>query len=206
MNSCRNNVPGGANRSAGLKEQNGFTAVEVMIVILVVSVLVAIAAPGFWNLIGNNRLVSEVYSLRAALNNARTEALARRATVVVCPSTDGAACANSDDWSTGYIAFVDTDNNNAADPNNPDEEFIYIETDEQAVDIAFDNAAQRVRFGAQGVALGFDGVFTFCDSRGANSARGLIVNPVGTLRSATDTDTPGDGIVDDAGGTNVACN
>ncbi|MEM6581883.1 MAG: GspH/FimT family pseudopilin [Pseudomonadota bacterium] len=206
MNICGNRVPGGIHQTIRLKGQGGFTAVEAMIVILVISVLVAVAAPGFWNLIGNNRLVSEVYSLRAALNNARSEALARRETVVVCPSTDGAACANSDDWSTGYIAFIDADGNNAIDPNNPTEELLYVETDEQGVEIAFDNALRRVRFGAQGVALGFDGVFTFCDSRGANSARGLIINPVGTVRSATDTDSPEDGIVNDDGGNNVACN
>lgn len=205
MNICGNRVPGGIHRTARLKGQGGFTAVEAMIVILVISVLVAVAAPGFWNLIGNNRLVSEVYSLRAALNNARSEALARRETVVVCPSTDGAACANSDDWSTGYIAYVDADGINGIDPNNPNEELLYSETDEQGVSIAFDNSQRQVRFGAQGVALGFDGMFTFCDSRGANSALGLIINPVGTLRSATDTNSPEDGLVDD-GANNVTCN
>ncbi|MEM7279392.1 MAG: GspH/FimT family pseudopilin [Pseudomonadota bacterium] len=204
MNSYGNNVPGGAERAGGLRGQGGFTMVEAMIVILVVGVLVTVAAPGFWNLIGNNRLVSEVYGLRAALNNARAEAIARNAPVVVCPSTDGAACANSTDWSTGYIAFVDSDNNSTADPNDPNEELILVETDEQNVDIAFNTASRLVRFNAQGIALGSEGMFMFCDSRGVESARGLIVNAVGTLRSATDSD-PQDGIRDD-GTNNVTCN
>tara|TARA_R110001599_G_scaffold353823_1_gene599186 strand:- start:70510 stop:71130 length:621 start_codon:yes stop_codon:yes gene_type:complete len=201
-----NRKPDTVNETTGFSRERGFTMIEVMIVLVVVAILVTVAAPGFQNLIGNNRIISEVYTLRATLNNARSEAMARRAQVVVCPSVDGAACADSDDWSTGYIAFVDTDRDNVADPDDPDEEIIQVEAEERAVDIAFNNAVRLVRFNAQGVALGFDGAFTFCDDRGAEDARALIVNPVGTVRSARDTDTPEDYIVDDGAGDNVTCN
>jgi len=201
-----NGTPGSAPGAIGSSAQRGFTIIEAMVVVFIVSVLIAIAAPGFQALIANNRMISEVYSLRATLSHARTEALARRAPVVVCPTADGATCADSDDWSTGYLAFVDTDDNNAADPTNPDEEIIQRETEERSVDIAFDNANRRVRFGADGIALGFEGNFTFCDERGANRARALILNAVGSLRAATDTDSPEDSIVNDAGDNNVTCN
>ncbi len=205
MTNFDNSKPDTVNETTGSGRERGFTMIEVMIVLVVVAILVAVAAPGFQNLIGNNRIISEVYTLRATLNNARSEAMARRASVVVCPSTDGAACADSDDWSTGYIAFVDTVRDNAADPNDPDEEIIQVEGEERAVDIAFNNAARLVRFNSQGVALGFDGAFTFCDDRGDENARALIVNPVGTVRAATDTDSPGDNIVN-VGSANAACN
>ncbi|MCB1690762.1 MAG: GspH/FimT family pseudopilin [Halioglobus sp.] len=184
---------------------SGFSIIEVMIVLVIASILVAAAGPGFQDLMGNNRALSEVYTLRATLNHARSEALARRAPVVVCPTRDGLACADTDDWSTGYMVFVDTDNNNIADQNDPDEEIIQFETGPRSVDLAFNNGNRRVRFGAQGVALGFEGTFTFCDERGVKNARGLIINPVGTLAAATDTDDPEDLIVDDAGGDNVTC-
>jgi len=210
-----NRTPGSARRAIGSPVQRGFTLFEAMVVVLIVSVLMAIAAPGFQELIGNNRMISEVYALRATLNHARTEAMARRAPVVVCPTADptadGATCADSDEWSTGYLVFVDTDDNNAADPNDPDEEVIQRQTVARSVDIAFDNADRRVRFGAEGIALGFEGTFTFCDERAvdnAEKARALILNPVGSLRAATDTDSPEDLdlIVNDADDTNVTCN
>ena len=94
----------------------------MLVAVLIVGVLLMVAAPGFSNLISNNRMVSEVYVLRATLSHARSEALARRAPVVVCPTTDGLACADSNDWSTGYMTFVDTDDNNVANPADPDEE------------------------------------------------------------------------------------
>lgn len=202
---CEHRMRGSARGNIDFSRDSGFSIIEVMIVLVIASILVAVAAPGFRDLMGNNRSIAEVYTLRATLNQARSEALARRAPVVVCPTTDGLACADSDDWSTGYMAFVDTDNNNIADSGNPDEEIIRLTIGPRPLDLAFNNSNKRVRFAAQGVALGFEGTFTFCDERGAKKARALIINPVGTLAAATDVDEPGDGIVNDAGDTNVTC-
>jgi type IV fimbrial biogenesis protein FimT len=185
---------------------NGFTLIEMLVAVLIVGVLLLVAAPGFSDLISNNRMVSEVYVMRATLSHARSEALARRAPVVVCPTTDGLACADSNDWSSGYMTFVDTDDNNVANPTDPDEDIIQWEARQSPVDILFDNASKRVRFGGQGVALGFEGTFTFCDSRGAGDARALILNPVGSLRAALDIDATPDGIVNVLDDTNVVCN
>ena len=185
---------------------NGFTLVEMLVAVLIVGVLLLVAAPGFSNLISNNRMVSEVYALRATLSHARSEALARRAPVVVCPTTDGLACADSNDWSTGYMTFVDTDNNSVANSADVDEEIIQWEARQSPVAIGFDNVSKRVRFGGQGIALGFDGTFTFCDSRGAGDARALILNPVGSLRAALDNDATPDGIVNALDDANVVCN
>lgn len=183
----------------------GFTLIEMMIVLVIGTILLAVAGPGFRGLMGNNRSIAEVYTLRATLNQARSEALARRAPVVVCPTRNGTSCAESDDWSTGYMAFVDTDNNNTPNQNDPDEEIVQLASGPLAVNLAFDNGNRRVRFGAQGVAVGFEGTFTFCDGRGATHARALIINPVGTLVAAVDTNDPQDNIVNAADDDNVAC-
>ena len=185
---------------------NGFTLIEMLVAVLIVGVLLMVAAPGFSNLISNNRMVSEVYALRATLSHARSEALARRAPVVVCPTADGLSCADSNDWSTGYMTFADTDDNNVANPADPDEEVIQWEARQSPVAIRFDNSSRRIRFGGQGVALGFEGTFTFCDSRGAGDARALILNPVGSLRAALDSDSTPDDIVNTLDNTNAVCN
>ena len=184
---------------------NGFTLIEMLVAVLIVGVLLMVAAPGFSNLISNNRMVSEVYALRATLSHARSEALARRAPVVVCPTADGLSCADSNDWSTGYMTFADTDDNNVANPADPDEEVIQWEARQSPVAIRFDNSSRRIRFGGQGVALGFEGTFTFCDNRGEGDARALILNPVGSLRAALDTDATPDDIVNALDSSNVVC-
>ena len=178
--------------------------VELMVVILVLGALLVLAAPGYQTLILNNRSLSEVYALRATLSNARSEAMARRAPVVVCPTSDGAVCnAALPNWLPGYMSFVDTNNDTVPDPNNPDEEIIQYEARGVEAILTFDNANNLVRFSPRGDALNTQGTFVFCDERGAADARALILNAVGSVRSATDTDD--DDIVNDAGGVNVGC-
>lgn len=185
---------------------SGFTLIEVLITVAIVGILLLVAAPGFSNLISNNRMISEVYALRATLSHARSEALARRAPVVVCPTSDGLACADSQNWSLGYMTFVDTDDDNVASSVDPNEEIIQREVRQNPVDVRFDNSNKRVRFGGQGAALNFEGTFTFCDNRGEEDARGLILNPVGSLRAALDTNDTPDDIVNILDNSNVVCN
>ncbi len=184
----------------------GFTMVELMVVLAVLGAVMVLAAPGYRALILNNRMLSETYALRATLSNARAEALARRAPVVVCPTANGTACDTSrTNWATGYMTFVDTNNDMLADATNADEEIIQYEAREGSTTTTFDNLANRVRFNPRGHALNSEGTFTFCDPRGAERARALMLAPVGSLRSAVDTDSPEDGIVNDASDTNVSC-
>lgn len=185
-------------------KRNGFTLVEMLIVLTVLAALLMVAAPGLSDLIRNNRIVTDVYALRATLNNARSEAVTRRAPVVVCPSTDGATCAASSNWASGYMTFVDTDANVAPDPNNPDEELIQWEPRDKPMDITYvsTGGTQQVVFNTRGAAIGSEGSFVFCDEREEEAARALILNAVGSVRSATDTTN--NGIVD-VGGTDVVC-
>ncbi len=177
--------------------------VELMVVLAVLGAILVLAAPGYQTLILNNRMLSETYALRATLSNARSEAMARRAPVVVCPTLNGTACEATNNWLPGYMSFVDTDGDNTADPNDPDEEILQYEARGIQASAIYDNGANRVRFTPRGTALGTQGTFTFCDERGAEQARALIVNAVGSVRAAIDTDA--DDIVEDAGGTDVTC-
>ncbi len=170
----------------------GFTLLEMMIALVVLAVLLAVVAPGFSNLIKNNRMLSELYALRAALNGARSEALAQRNFVTLCRSDDGADCGG--DWNDGYIAFLDVNGDGAVDdPNSPDGDRIFIsrvEDSSGASDLAFSNAANRVRFDSQGYARAFDGVFTFCDDRKEPDAKRMAVTAVGVVRSLDPNDPP----------------
>lgn len=182
----------------------GFTLIEMLIVLVIFGILLMIAAPAYQQMIRNNRMVSEVYGLRAIINNARSEAIARRMPVALCPTTNGTACTTpgSNNWTTGYITYVDVDNSGGL---NGGDEIVQVKASEAPTTITFDNANQRVRFTAQGTAIGSTGTFTFCDDRGAKQASAIILNAVGSIRAATDTNSPTDDIVNDAGDDNVTC-
>lgn len=192
-------------RRAGHK-QRGFTLVEMMVTLLVLGVLLAIGAPGFSELIKNNRMLSETYGLRAALNTARSEALAQRTFVTLCRSDDGASC--SGDWNDGYIAFRDVDGDGTIDdPNDPagDQIFLAKVLDLDSVEITYSNGANRVRFDSQGYATNFNGTIELCDDRGADDARGVIVSPGGIVRAAVPDPNNPDGRVLDHLGAELDC-
>jgi type IV fimbrial biogenesis protein FimT len=85
----------------------GFTLVELMVTVAVIAVVLAVSVPAFARLQGNFQLRSSAHRLVAAINLARTEALQRRQSVSLCPSTMGGDC--SGDYSHGWVLFNDTD-------------------------------------------------------------------------------------------------
>lgn len=95
----------------------GMTMIELMIAMLVLAILVAIAIPSFREFLNNNRTVAATNDLVTALNLARSEALRRATTTIVCASADKATCSGALDWTRGWIVFVDTDGNGAVGGN-----------------------------------------------------------------------------------------
>ncbi len=89
------------------RKSDGFTIVELMITILVLAVLISLGAPNLQQMIVNNRLTTEVNSLVAGLQYARSEALRRNAVVTIG--------SNSTDWSGGWSVWLDTDADNVVD-------------------------------------------------------------------------------------------
>jgi type IV fimbrial biogenesis protein FimT len=192
----------------------GFTIIEIMIALVIVGILLSIAAPSFSNLIKNNRMLSEVYALRATLNTARSEALSRRTEVTVCSSSDGTSCiagAGATEWNQGHIMFADDDNDDTLDPN----EVFYVKLeDANTLTITYLNtntssasvAANQIQFNSRGYARRSFGTLEVCDDRGPTQAKGIIVAAVGTVSSAVDTDSTPDGIANDHNGDNFDCN
>lgn len=180
----------------------GFTLIELMITLAVLTVTLTLAAPSFTELIRDNRLISEVYAMRATLNMARSEAIARRLPVVVCGTVDGLACSEDPDWSSGYMVLLGADDSATVDVDNPSLNRLQWENRPNSrVSMVF--SGDFTRFDAMGASLGNTGTLVFCDARGAEKARGLIVTSVGSLRASVDDDD--NGVVEDASGNDVSC-
>lgn len=92
------------NRAGG----GGFTLVELMIAIALLSILAAIALPAFDSFTLNNRLRAYANDFAAAARLARSEALKRNAPVRLCMSADGATCTSSGSWEQGWLVVTAT--------------------------------------------------------------------------------------------------
>ena len=95
----------------------GFTLLEVLVVIAIASILLIVAVPSFTTTITRNRIASEVNDLFSALQFARSEALKQGAPVSVCASRDQVTCntTNVNAWQGGFIVFTDPNGNAVVD-------------------------------------------------------------------------------------------
>lgn len=78
----------------------GFTLIELMVTIAIVSILGMVAVPSFVAFQRNSELTGAANSLLAAVNMARSEAMKRNLRVVVVPFSGTS-------WGTGWTVFAD---------------------------------------------------------------------------------------------------
>ncbi|MBT0569286.1 GspH/FimT family pseudopilin [Curvibacter sp. CHRR-16] len=99
-------------KKATTQRTQGFSAIELLIVIGIVVILAALAAPSFSTAIDRYRINSAKDELIAAIQFARMESVRRGVQVSLIRTTGcGATLTDSDDWSCGYQVFVDSNAN-----------------------------------------------------------------------------------------------
>ena len=101
----------------------GFSAIELMVVVSIISILAALAAPSFTPLIENWRVREASEQLQSTLYYARSEAIKRGGQVVIQKipnNTNGCTSAtDNSDWDCGWIVCQDTNGNGACNATEP---------------------------------------------------------------------------------------
>jgi type IV fimbrial biogenesis protein FimT len=162
-------------------KQSGYTVVELLTTIAVVGILSAVAIPGTRDIIQNNRRVNMTNNLVYTMHLARNEAVKRNQQVTACPSRYGWTC-DTTDWARGWIIFNDIDQDRQFDSGN--EAILLTMKGSDTVDISPETFTTRFTYRPNGRAMGAavadnTGQFTFCDSRGADEARVVIIRANG---------------------------
>ncbi len=178
--------------------QSGFNIIELMVVMAIITIMATVAIPGFMTMSRDNRLAVRHNDFLAALNLARNEALTRGRSVTICKWGVNDDC-NGRQWEDGWIVFADTDRDGIVDASEIIR--IYPPLSNNITLRGSNTAANQIVFNSQGM-LPATGKLTFCDSRGARHARGLILSRSGQARIARDSDNDG---TRDNNGTNLVC-
>ncbi len=96
---------------------NGFTLIEMMIVLVVLATTLSVGTPLFESMLHGNRLRAESSRFLHAVNLARSEAVMRNQPVSICPSamavTGKALCSGT--YAGGWIVFSNVDKDKVVD-------------------------------------------------------------------------------------------
>jgi len=106
------------NGMLGKRWTSGFTLPELMMVIGIAAILLTIGVPSFKYVTVSNRISTEVNGLLGDMQFARSMAVKQGQSVTVCASTDQATCSQNPVWQTGWIVFLDSNNNQTVDAPN----------------------------------------------------------------------------------------
>ncbi len=178
------------------KVSNGFTLLELVIVIALIAITATLAVPGLRSFMTLGRRATEINRLRRDLNYARSEAVARGLTVSLCTSTDGNTCTGKAgiSWDDGWIVFVDND----ADLNrDPKEALLRVEPAFTGNDELSGNRllAHHIGYQREGFLQGVhNGTITFTSASGRVALRRcLIISRTGRIRTVDSSDSLCDG-------------
>lgn len=162
-----------------MKKHNGFTLIELMIVVALVAILAAVGVPSFREFIQNNRLATQANTFLTALKLARSEAVKRGVNVVVCASNDQTQCAGT--WNNGWILFVDGngDNDRATTPGTT-ETLIRVGAG-TIVPLTLTSGGNPIVYQSSGIASAADKLM-MCDDRGDDKARVIMIERSGNTR------------------------
>lgn len=180
-----------------LRRQQGFTLVELLIVLALSAALLGIGVPNLRTFIQNSRVTTQSNEVIGDLATARSEAIKRNGRIVICRSSDPTettpACATggTGSWETGWLTFHDADGNNSFTTAGGDT-LLTVHGPLTGDNTLRGNSTTLGDY----VAYTRDGVttlaapaatapahhFKLCDSRGAAFARAIILDRSGRAR------------------------
>jgi type IV fimbrial biogenesis protein FimT len=165
-------------RSTRMYRHSGLTLIELLITVTLITILSISSVPAFTNLVMEMRMTSQVNGFVHAFHLAKQASQQLFSEIVLCKSPDGVQCDAGNTWADGWIAFVNVDKGHP--PRVDQGERILAVGDSFKTGTITGN---RQHFVFRPFALrSTNGTLTFCDRRGPDQARAVVVSYTGRPR------------------------
>lgn len=160
--------------------QCGVTLIEQIMVVVIVSVLTAVAMPSLVRLLRRNQVQVAQMDFFSALQHARGMAVTTGKSVLFCPSHDGMRCSGETRWESGWLIAHDRDRD-----GQPDATPLRTKIGYTGITILGDSSRRLVRFRSDGSASGTTNTLRFCSRGQPDQTLLVVISNVGRIRGAT---------------------
>ncbi len=158
---------------------SGFTLIEILLVVSLLSLLAALALPSFGTMIRNARTQSSSNLLTSHFALARMAAVKHNALVSVCPLAQEGICSTNSDWSRGWMVFLDPDGNRKPDALR---QVLQVEHRRLSVQSILSNTTRpQLRYRPDGTSTGSNLTIWICEDHQLQMT--LIVSSAGRVRT-----------------------
>ncbi|MBD1388891.1 GspH/FimT family pseudopilin [Neiella sp. HB171785] len=182
-----------------MKRTFGFTLLELIIVVAIVSITLLAGVPSLIDFIKSSRSSQQASYLSSALQMTRMSAIDTGGVVTLCPAkADLSACASS--WNAQLMVFEDNDGDGSYD--NGETVLKVIDASPDSISRSYNNGT-AISYQSEGHTADF-GTFSVCaDSKEAKYARSVVINLQGRIKNSRDYS--GDGVHEYPKGTPLSC-
>ena len=171
---------------------SGFTLIELLVIVSLGMIILSFGVPSFTSFIKNGRLTTHTNNLVSDINFARSEAVSRGETVILCRSTNASSenpvCGGTaNNWTTGWLVFVSGDANTTYDEASDTLIRATSKTPGSVVIKSNSTSNANLIYKADG-AIDMGGgtaAFAICDERGEGFGNQLQISPTGRPRLIT---------------------
>ena len=174
-----------------MKKCKGFTLVELMVSVTILSIITAIVVPNLNEFIVRIRVDNEISQLHRLLLIARNSAINFNQDVTLCPLDDDSHC--STDWQKDIVIFIDINKDNAYNSDS-NEKIIRIKPAIKNSDkLQYGLRRNRIKFAATGRTTGWgsNGTLKYCPQNFIGLSRAIVIATSGRFYLSTDIDYDG---------------
>ena len=165
-----------------MKKNSGFTLLELIVTVAMISIVMAFAVPSMTTFNQNDRLTTNINTLIGHLAYARSEAVKRSQPVSLCISSNSTSCTGSS-WSEGWLLYVDTNNDGSL---NGTDEILRVQQQLDGGNTLTPNTiTDQVTYDYRGFAdpnTNSTGSFLLCDGRTGPHGKTITITTTGRVR------------------------
>lgn len=170
------------------KESRGFSLIELLVTVAVVSILAGVAVPSFGALISDTKISTAINRFTSTVRYARSESTKRAAPISICARATDTTCGTN--WSNGWIVYLDDESVGTLLTLDSTDQILRINGPSNASSIVASAVIRpttlavqsTIQFSARGRSNWDLGTVVLCDTRGATEARALAINGIGMIR------------------------